>query len=132
MHAHFTGLQQTMKVETILIKPNSPFANAIAEWSTQRQFESAVFGKTDDPEEGIDGLVIFSENQELDKEAEDIRASFDRKQKPVHKIDINGTLMVAVSNLDLWFERNGCKKVLMIGNDNLVKNPNLERILSSL
>ncbi len=132
MHAHFTGLQQTMKVETILIKPNSPFASAIAEWSTQRQFESVVFSKTDDPEEGIDGLVIFSENQELDKEAEDIRASFDRKQKPVHKIDINGTLMVAVSNLDLWFERNGCKKVLMIGNDNLVKNPNLERVLNSL
>jgi hypothetical protein len=126
------GTQQTMKIETILIKPNSPFSNAIAEWTAQRQFESAVFNKSDDPDEGIDGLVIFSENQELDKEAEEIRASFDRKQKPVHKIDINGTLMVAVSNLDLWFERNGCKKVLMIGNESLVKNPNLERVLNSL
>jgi hypothetical protein len=121
-----------MKVETILIKPNSPFANAIAEWTAQRQFQSAIFDRTDEPDEGIDGLVIFSENQELDKESEEIRASFDRKQKPVHKIDINGTLMVAISNLDLWFERNGCKRVLMIGSDSLVKNPNLERVLNSL
>jgi hypothetical protein len=50
----------------------------------------------------------------------------------VHKIDINGTLMVGVSNLDLWIERNKCKKVLIIGADSLIENPNLERYLERL
>lgn len=121
-----------MRIDTIIIKPNSPFANAIAEWSALHSIQTSIFQKTDDPEEGIDGLVIFSENQEMDKETEELRAAFDRKQKPVHKIDINGTLMVAVSNMDLWFERNKCKTVLFVGSDSITKNPNLERLLNNL
>ena len=121
-----------MKVETILIKPNSPFANAIAEWTAQRQFQSAVFNRTDEPDEGIDGLVIFSENQELDKESEEIRASFDRKQKPVHKIDINGTLQVGVTNFALWLDSTKAKNVLVIGAEELADNPNLERYLDAV
>jgi hypothetical protein len=50
-------------------------------------------------------------------------------QKPTLNIDINGTIMVAVSNLDLWVERNRCKKIMMIGSNDLLKNPNLERFL---
>jgi hypothetical protein len=40
--------------------------------------------------------------------------------------------MVGVSNLDLWIERNKCKKVLIIGADSLIENPNLERYLERL
>ena len=67
-----------------------------------------------------------------DKEIAELRDIFDHKQKPVHKIDINGTLMVGVSNLDLWIERNKCKKVLIIGAESLIENPNLERYLERL
>jgi hypothetical protein len=37
--------------------------------------------------------------------------------------------MVAISNLDLWIERNRCKKIMIIGSNELVKNPSLDRFL---
>ena len=122
-----------MKLNTIFLKGNSKFSNALQVWATDRNFELAEFNeKLENPDEGIDGMVIFNENQELDRDIVEIRAMFDNNQKPVHKIDINGTLMVGVSNLDLWLERNSCKKVLIVGADSLVANLNLERFISNL
>ena len=122
-----------MKLKTIFLKGSSKFSTAVQAWATDRNFELAEFNdKLEDADEGIDGLVLFTENQEIDREITEVRALFDKNQKPVHKIDINGTLMVGVSNLDLWLERNSCKKILIIGADSLVSNVNLERFLSNL
>jgi hypothetical protein len=122
-----------MKIESVYFKSNSLFGNFIGPWFTNRNINSQEYtNKSEDADDGIDGLVIFSENQEVDRDILEVKASFDRRQKPVHKIDINGTVMVAVSNLDLWIERNGCKKILFLGPDNMVKNPNLERLFNSL
>ncbi|MFN5032919.1 MAG: hypothetical protein ACK5FX_11930 [Flavobacteriia bacterium] len=122
-----------MKLDKIFLKNNSRFSNLLTNWANQRNYEVEEFTeKKEDPEAGIDGLVIFNQNQSLDKEISELRDLFDHKQKPVHKIDINGTLMVGVSNLDLWIERNKCKKVLIIGADSLIENPNLERYLERL
>ena len=122
-----------MKLDKIFLKNNSRFSNLLTNWANERNFEVEEFTeKKEDPEAGIDGLVIFNQNQSLDKEIAELRDLFDNKQKPVHKIDINGTLMVGVSNLDLWIERNKCKKVLIIGADSLIDNPNLERYLERL
>jgi hypothetical protein len=122
-----------MKLDKIFLKNNSRFSNLLTNWANQRNYEVEEFTeKKEDPEAGIDGLVIFNQNQSLDKEIAELRDLFDHKQKPVHKIDINGTLMVGVSNLDLWIERNKCKKVLIIGADSLIENPNLERYLERL
>jgi hypothetical protein len=122
-----------MKLDKIFLKNNSRFSNLLTNWANERNFEVEEFTeKKEDPEAGIDGLVIFNQNQSLDKEIAELRDLFDNKQKPVHKIDINGTLMVGVSNLDLWIERNKCKKVLIIGADSLIENPNLERYLERL
>jgi hypothetical protein len=117
-----------MKLDTIFLKNNTRFSQYITHWATEKNIHLAEFPeKSEDSDEGIDGLVVFNENQELDKEQAEIRTHFDNKQKPVHKIDINGTLMVGVSNLDLWIERNRCKKVLVLGSDALLENPNLDR-----
>jgi len=122
-----------MKLEKIFLKDNSRFSNYLTSWVNELNIEILEFSsKNVDSEEGIDGLVIFTENQEVDKEILDIRSIFDKNQKPVHKIDINGTLMVGVSNLELWIERNGCKKVLFLGSDVMLENPNLERYLANL
>jgi len=122
-----------MKLDTIFLKDNSRFSHYLTSWVNDRHIELQEFSmKNEDAEEGIDGLVIFTENQEVDKDILDIRSIFDKNQKPVHKIDINGTLMVGVSNLDLWIERNGCKKVLFLGSDTILENPNLERYLTNL
>ena len=122
-----------MKLEKIYLKANSRFSHYLTAWANERNFNLDEFSdKVEDADAGIDGLVIFSENQTVDKDLSEVRAIFDHKQKPVHKIDINGTLMVGVSNLDLWIERNRCKKVLFVGADTLLENPNLERYLNSL
>ena len=122
-----------MKLDKIYLKTNSRFSEFLNLWATDNNYSVADFSeKNDDSDEGIDGLVIFNENQEVDRDILDIRAVFDNHQKPVHRIDINGTLMVGISNLDLWIERNSCKKVLFIGADVLVENPNLERYITNL
>lgn len=122
-----------MKLDKIFLKDNSRFSNYLTSWVNELNIEILEFSiRNEDSEEGIDGLVIFTENQEVDKEILDIRSIFDKNQKPVHKIDINGTLMVGVSNLELWIERNGCKKVLFLGSDVMLENPNLERYLANL
>ena len=122
-----------MKLDKIFLKNNSRFSTLLTSWAIERNFEVEEFAdKKEDSEEGIDGLVIFNQNHSLAKEITDLRDIFDHKQKPVHKIDINGTLMVGVSNLDLWIERNKCKNILIIGADSLLENPNLERYLERL
>lgn len=133
-HAEKIGstLKVTMKLETLYLKNNSRFANLLTSWANDRNYTIEEFSdKNEDPDTGIDGLVIFNQNQILDKDIAEIRELFDHKQKPVHKIDINGTLMVGISNLDLWIERNRCKKVLFVGSDTLIDNPNLERYLEN-
>lgn len=122
-----------MKLDKIYLKNSSGFSQYLTEWANAKNYSLAEYSdKNEESDLGIDGLVIFNENQEVDREISDIRTIFDNHQKPVHKIDINGTLMVGISNLDLWIERNGCKKVLFIGADSLVENPNLERYLTNL
>lgn len=122
-----------MKLDKILLRTNSKFSIVLTTWANERGFEVEDFdGSKDNPEEGVDGLVIFTQNQSIEKEIAEFRDMFDHKQKPVHKIDINGTLMVGISNLDLWVERNKCKKVLFIGADNLLENMNLVRYMEHL
>jgi hypothetical protein len=121
-----------MKIESVYFKSNSLFGNFIGPWFTSRNIISQEYtNKSEDADDGIDGLVIFSENQEVDRDILEVKASFDRRQKPVHKIDINGTLMVGMSNLDLWAEQSKCKNLLLIGGDELVKNHNLDRYITA-
>jgi hypothetical protein len=122
-----------MKIDKIILRKNGAFSTLLTSWASEKNFQvEDLIDDNDNPSEGIDGLVIFNINQEIDREIAEIRQAFDGKQKPVHNIDINGTLMVGVSNLDLWIERNRCKKILIVGSDTLVTNPNLERYLNSM
>jgi hypothetical protein len=120
-----------MKLDKIYLKGKSQFSDYLSEWAAVRNYAVEQFSDKNDDSD-VDGLVIFNENQVVEKDHLDIRAVFDNHQKPVHKIDINGTLMVGVSNLDLWIERNRCNKVLFVGSDALLKNENLERYLQNL
>lgn len=121
-----------MKVEKFYLQTHTKFGKVLAEWTESQSVENVEFHERNlDDISMIDGLVIFTENQSVEKEANEARSAFDAKQKPIHKIDINGTLVAAVSNFTFWIERNNCKTILMIGSDQLVKNPNLERFLSN-
>jgi len=119
-----------MKVTKVYVQTNSAFAHKISEWLIKKKIDVLTFSeKEDNALKVIDGLVIFNESKSLPKEIEEMERIAKNNQKPTLNIDINGTLMVAVSNLDLWVERNRCKKIMIIGSNDLVKNPNLDRFL---
>lgn len=119
-----------MKVTKVYVQTNSAFAERISEWLVKKKIDVLTFSeKEDNALKVIDGLVIFNESKSLSKEIDEMERIAKNNQKPTLNIDINGTIMVAVSNLDLWVERNRCKKIMMIGSNDLLKNPNLERFL---
>jgi hypothetical protein len=119
-----------MKVTKVYVQTNSIFAQKISEWLIKKKIDVLTFSeKEDNALKVIDGLVIFNESKFLSKEIDEMERIAKNNQKPTLNIDINGTLMVAVSNLDLWIERNRCKKIMMIGSNDLVKNSNLDRFL---
>ncbi len=121
-----------MKVEKIYLKTNSKFSEVITEWASQRTSELITIPeKLIESFDLFDSMLIFNENQTLNKEISDIKVLFDKQQKPVHKIDINGTLMVGMSNLDLWVEQSKCKSLFVVGGDELAKNHNLDRYITA-
>lgn len=120
-----------MKAETIFLLTGNKFSNAISTWASARAGEVVeVSDKLPDFFDRTDSLLIFNQNQELTPEIQEIKKAYDKQQKPVHKIDINGTLMVGVANLDLWVETNKCKQILVLGGEELAANSNLERYKS--
>ena len=121
-----------MKVEKIYLKTSSKFSEKISEWASQRANEViTISDKLLESFDLFDSMLIFNENQTLNKEISDIKVLFDKQQKPIHKIDINGTLMVGMSNLDLWVEQSKCKSLFVVGADELAKNHNLDRYITA-
>jgi hypothetical protein len=119
-----------MKVTKVYVQTNSSFAEKITEWLQIKNIDVLTFSeKEDNALKVIDGLVVFNESKFLPKEIDEMEKVAKNNQKPTLNIDINGTIMVAISNLDLWIERNRCKKIMIIGSHELVKNPNLDRFL---
>jgi hypothetical protein len=121
-----------MKLRKIFIKPGTAFGSLIADWAVSNQLEVEELPLEEGFDKAVDGLVIFNQNSDIEKELLDIRKVFDDSLKPVQRIDINGTLMVGVSNFSLWLERNGCVNVLFIGADNLKDNSNFVRYMEAM
>lgn len=120
-----------MNLDKVYLKSESILSSYVAEWCEANGVEvelcdiSAV-------EEVVDGLIIVTANLDIDKDVDDIQAEYDKKHIPIRKIDINGTLQVAVSNFDLWMKNNKCKTVMILGSENLVTNENLNRFFNSI
>jgi hypothetical protein len=120
-------------MDRIYLYTQTKFAKQISNWAQELKLEVLEYDdKNVEQVESLDGLLLFTENQSLDREAQDVRKFFDSKQKPIQKIDINGTLNVGISNFKFFLERNACKNVLILGNDQLAENPNLTRYLTNL
>jgi len=122
-----------MKLETIYLKANTPFSKAIQAWCsenanevvhTKERYELSI--------ELFDSLLIVSENQSISKENWNLKSLYDQNQKSTYRIDINGTLNVAIVNLKLWLHSNKAKHLLVVGKDEIIKNEKLERFLSKL
>jgi len=118
-----------MLVDRIILKLNKKFSNSITPWATSNCNDLVQLTDKNLDIISIDSLLIFNQNQILTQDVSDLRVQFDKLQKPILHIDINGTLAVGISNLELWIERNKCRSILIFGADDLVNNINLERFL---
>jgi hypothetical protein len=121
------------KITKIYLKSGSKFSEKIKSWAENNASEIVYVGeKSNDFLNQLDSLLIFNENQSFAKEIEEMKSYLDKHQKSVHKVDINGTLVAGISNLNLWIERSKCKNLLVVGGEELVVNPNFERYLHAL
>jgi hypothetical protein len=111
---------------------DSQFAQRIAGWCRQNKIDFHAFSKEEKVNGDFDGLVIFHEDHNLDAVELDMRKDFEKKLKPIHKIDVNGTKQVSISHFGLWLERNGCKELLMVGNEKLINNDSFESLLQKM
>ena len=121
------------RIQKIYLKSNNQFSLKIKDWA-ETKAEEVVFTEEDNHLflQTLDSLLIFNENQSFSSEIQEIKTYFDKQQKSVHKIDINGTLAAGSSNFSLWLENTNCKQLLILGGEELTTNSNLERYLSAL
>ena len=120
-----------MSIETIFLKSDTLFSTHISEWAIPLGISVSEFDFKSEDYKDV-GLLLINENQDIDKELYELHSLFDVKHIPTQKIDINGTLQVAISNFQMWIRNNKCKNILIMGSDKLVKNENLERFLSRI
>ncbi|MEY4286295.1 MAG: hypothetical protein RL511_368 [Bacteroidota bacterium] len=126
-------IKKRMKVSSISLLASNKFSSKVQSWASSVASEvHLVNDKAGDFFETTDSLLIFNQNQELGQEVMEIKARYDKQQKPVHKIDINGTLRVGITNFDLWLDSTKAKNLLVIGAEELADNPNLDRYLDAV
>ncbi len=121
-----------MELDLLFLRDDSRFSSTIREWAEAVGImaENYYYRPSDDQEP--DGLLLINENQDIRKDLDEIHSFFDRKHIPTQKIDINGTLQVAINNFKMWKASNKCRKILVLGSDELVDNDNLNRFLGSI
>jgi hypothetical protein len=120
-----------MKLDTIYLQPDSVFSSYVADWAGKLDVEIVDYDIRSD-EHNAEGLLLINENQDITRDLDDLHSLFDRRHVPTQKIDINGTLQVAISSFEMWLTNFKCKKILVLGSDNLVKNENLDRFFSTV
>jgi hypothetical protein len=115
----------TLHIQTIFIEEKTAFAATMYNWLVESGFNVVPFDNSQEQGEKIDAVVLFHENHNFDKRVSELRDNFDRLQVASHKIDLSGTMNVALSHLSLFFDRTKCKNVLFLGSDNLKNHPKL-------
>lgn len=116
----------TSTISTIFLPEKTAFTASIQNSLTDRGFQVESFTGSPEQIESVDGVVLFHENHNFDKPVAELRDLFEQRQIAMHKVDLSGTMNVALSHLSLFFERTKCKKVIFLGSDNLKDNPKLE------
>jgi len=111
---------------TIFLEEKTAFTTTIEATLTSKGIPVELFDQSPDLIEKIDALVIFHDNHNFDKRTAEVRDQFEKLQIAIHKIDLSGTMNVALSHLSLFFDRVKCKNVLFIGSAQLKDHPKLE------
>lgn len=121
-----------MSIQKLYTKVKSKFSDTIETLSQSKSIDFEILEKDERDFEEVDALVIFHEDHNLDAIGEEIRDIFEKKLRPIHKIDINATKQVIVSHYGLWLERNKVESPLFVGTDQLIDNPKTEGLLNQM
>lgn len=121
-----------MKLETIYLRLDSSFSNYMKEWASKMNVEVEGYEFKPQEDQKPDGLLLINENQDIRRDIDEIHTFFDKKHIPTQKIDLNGTLQVAVNSFKMWMDANKCKHILILGSDEVVKNDNLDRFINGI
>jgi len=119
-----------MNLNSIYLESESKFSKYITDWANRVGVNIVDYDQK--AEELPEGLLLINANQDIEKNHHDIHNMFDKKHIPTQKIDVNGTLQVAVSNMDMWISNYKCKNILILGSDSLMKNDNLDRFFARI
>lgn len=119
-----------MNLNSIYLESESKFSSYVTEWANSVGVSVVEYDQK--AEDLPEGLLLINANQDIEKDHHDIHTLFDKKHIPTQKIDVNGTLQVAVSNFDMWLNNYKCKNVLVLGSETLMKNDNLDRFFSRI
>lgn len=115
-----------MQQLTIFLEEKSAFTTTLETTLTEKGFAVEHINPLADGDIPVDAMVIFHDNHNFDKHVIEVRDLFEKHQIAIHKIDLSGTLNVALSHLSLFLERIKCKKVLFIGAPGLKDHPKME------
>ncbi len=122
-----------MKIEVIYLLRQNEFEKVLADWATDKNIDYKQVNIDDDNlTETVDGIVIFHENHNFNKETLELHDSLTKHNKLSYKVDINGTLAATSSNFKMWVDRNKAKKLLFLGDNAVAQNENFERFLKHI
>lgn len=120
-----------MNIKTIYLKSDTKFSSYVMEWAEKAGIQVSDYDLKVE-EHTADGMLLINENQDIEKDMYDVHTLFDKKHIPTQKIDLNGTMQVAISNFEMWARTYKCEKVLILGSDELMRNENLDRFFNSI
>jgi hypothetical protein len=114
-------------IQSVFFEENVNFGNLVQSWFTAKGFEVKNFNsEMEDAFDLFDSAVIFHENHNFDKNIEELRSLLETYSVATHKIDLSGTMNVAITNFDLFLDLNKSKNLLVIGSDTLVAHPKMD------
>lgn len=122
-----------MNLETIYVIADSKFGKNIAEWADSKEIGvTSTPQKNNELSEIVDGVVVFHENHNFTKEDNETQDILSENNKPIHRVDLNGTLSATNSNFMMWLDRNKPNSLLFLGDDEVIKNENLSVFLNGI
>jgi hypothetical protein len=107
-------------------------AKVLKDWTEQQGIELVSPESKQELIDQTQGLVVLHENHTFSKEMQETMDLFEKNHKPIHKVDINGTLSAISGNLLMWLDLNKVKTLALIGGEELEKNENLQRFLEKV
>lgn len=121
-----------MTEKTFLFIEQNIFSEFVQKWCEDNGVGVDFVDFKSDYLDTSDAIAMFHENHNFSKAAEELRDIFDKNNLPIHKVDINGTVIATSANFRHWLERNSIKRMIIIGEPSLIQNENFTRFLNRI